>query len=1224
MKSCNNSITKAMLMVVSRQIESGGVNLFPGPTGIGKSYSARETIVRLWQMGYRVVFITSQKSIVDSTYTKMLKKDAKAILDTDEYEKFKDDVVRLYNFYEAWESLLSSGKHCSEIKADIGKTIASSSDNSRLAPLFDELKEAFDSYDRYLKSGGRETDSIAAVFMQGFLDHERIFRRNLKKAIETAKRTGVLDYFLKENKWIEKAYPWVRGKNKKVVITTAAKFRLPADDLQGRNEALYIQLTDLAGANNKCVYIVDEIDKVKEDLRGYIIEGRESYDPLRLAYSLCRSCTEENLQRAVYEFSGLTRLSEKPREMEMLRAFIKRGEELKADYNIHSLLREFSRNSQSSLMTGGNVILESSYSSMVNSSKNIFFKAGKDDILYLSSKKEEGYQPFTGLLDDVRAYINMFIAMAPALLHSYAENEDAYAFDDTVISSFLKLCVGMYDDGLYFLKEAIKMRKYVGMSGGARNFYESGFSLVSPLRDDADRSQNIVRASGVSQTPEMILLHIARRGLVLGLSATGDIPSVLSNFNFSWLASRGIPVTYPVEAELELIKERQRLRFKHLHKVKLYAGAYGDRDGEDLRKNEYIISKIAEVAPSCESNQSALKEAQAELMEIACAFDAFLLGNHYAGLAITASSYCQNTQGHAKYVALSRVLRSVIAVRYIAIKNPGMDPLSHDAEQLVDEFIKGEGFLYKTVSVQGGDLVCPAVGVTASFLTAVTEEYNKAFLKNANTRLFLLAANKSAGTGLNLNAQVTDVSELVKIGDFIDDKAVDFDFLFIGNKTNIFSSTDKDTRKGSMTLIYEILDVYEDGQISTKEKWAALSSCLGGYSYRKEKQIQLLAFHYDILRYIVQITGRLDRSAYKRKSTEVIIDSRLLKIFNYIVAEEYLGDERRVMNPLTRVVLEAMRDLCRKMPVMTHGLENRCTLIANRSGAAINAMFRISASNPATIRKMQMRRKMSAFVLKHPRPLSDMSDFKGSCSSVFAEGETPETANKVDFMDLVDHFLNTEGKEPVIKRNDGDYENVEVHFEMVVKPTFISELGSGLTDLMKNPVVKKGFEELGYATSWGSDGLYMTPAMYNNIYKGAIGEEAEKIVLGKILGYDISEYYDVKSNEKMDFGCAGVPVDSKNYSCAVSKDDEERDAYRQSLAWKIDQLDKDCGMVINVLGEENRYRLKEEVLSGYGDIPDKTVLFVPALIDRETGEFIHSSIEAIRRFVDEHGMRKQA
>lgn len=88
---------------------------------------------------------------------------------------------------------------------------------------------------------------------------------------------------------------------------------------------------------------------------------------------------------------------------------------------------------------------------------------------------------------------------------------------------------------------------------------------------------------------------------------------------------------------------------------------------------------------------------------------------------------------------------------------------------------------------------------------------------------------------------------------------------------------------------------------------------------------------------------------------------------------------------------------------------------------------------------------------------------------------------------------------------EGDYnKNINIKFDGSL-PQKMSEDEVHLKEIMQIPGVKALFEKHGYATSFVPNEFILTPSMFNNIYKGALGEVVGKYILEQYAGVTLQE-----------------------------------------------------------------------------------------------------------------------
>ena len=198
---------------------------------------------------------------------------------------------------------------------------------------------------------------------------------------------------------------------------------------------------------------------------------------------------------------------------------------------------------------------------------------------------------------------------------------------------------------------------------------------------------------------------------------------------------------------------------------------------------------------------------------------------------------------------------------------------------------------------------------------------------------------------------------------------------------------------------------------------------------------------------------------------------------------------------------------------------------------------------------------MRNFVLKHP-----------TISKEELEEEVKKRYSVKDFYleargeEKIDHYLYIDD-ESETKQILYDYS-----LEKRKNAIKIDEYGSRLTSLIRIPAVRDAFIENGYATTFKSNDCMILPAVYQSIYKGALGEVAGRAIL-EANGVKLSEIDDATKFEKFDFCLASdknVYIDFKNWS-EYSR--EYRDMYRSKCLEKLKKIEGKRVFIINVAAD---------------------------------------------------------
>ena len=142
---------------------------------------------------------------------------------------------------------------------------------------------------------------------------------------------------------------------------------------------------------------------------------------------------------------------------------------------------------------------------------------------------------------------------------------------------------------------------------------------------------------------------------------------------------------------------------------------------------------------------------------------------------------------------------------------------------------------------------------------------------------------------------------------------------------------------------------------------------------------------------------------------------------------------------------------------------------------------------------------------------------------------------------------------------------------------------------------------MGYALQFEMNEYLLSPVLFHNIYKGALGEVAGKFILNRELGIellpitepDYFEFFDYKLSED-------VYVDFKNWKFTYVQD---RDEIRKAILRKLETIGGKRVYVINVVSDRN-YKPSA--------IVDQRLVEIPMII-KEDGTVCYENLHMIHK-----------
>ena len=126
-------------------------------------------------------------------------------------------------------------------------------------------------------------------------------------------------------------------------------------------------------------------------------------------------------------------------------------------------------------------------------------------------------------------------------------------------------------------------------------------------------------------------------------------------------------------------------------------------------------------------------------------------------------------------------------------------------------------------------------------------------------------------------------------------------------------------------------------------------------------------------------------------------------------------------------------------------------------------------------------------------------------------------------------------------------------------------------------MLRSKFYEKGYPTIFYPNEGIILPVVYQNIYKGALGEEVGRIIL-ESMGYELAEIEDEYVFEKFDYCFRAnkkVYIDFKNWA---NDDDEQKRRKMMNIYDKLELVKGKKAFLINIFGEETTPSESEDVV----------------------------------------------
>ena len=782
-----------------------------------------------------------------------------------------------------------------------------------------------------------------------------------------------------------------------------------------------------------------------------------------------------------------------------------------------------------------------------------------NSIGFSQKKPERAKNNIQTMLGQLRGFITYFQGAVNILAINYMqckkekrkEGEDAFTMESS-IRSVLAL-FRLNDASIDYLTTQIMMtsHKIKGKIQPAEfdlSFYENGFRYYAFENNTEHDMQSQIMMYSFQNTPEKTLLRYCEKAKVIGISATATVSSVIGNYDIDYLKDKMQEVfieTTPEEKQglIDTFNESQ----KGYQNVNIHAELLGCKGTysleawlsvfDDKELAEAIYGKIQRLYGEGEDKNDYFKK-------------------RYLRIGLAFKQFVTHEDIHSFLCVLN--------------KHPRPKDRDLDRDVLFDIF----AYIAADKKWNGYDK-----RKTVVFLDGSEYEDKKTNLIErlaAGEKLFVISVYQTIGAGQNLQYPVPGAlaDSVVKINDRTLKNEKDFDAIYLDKPTNlIVPLSDNMEENEFVKYLFQMEFLQETSELSSYDTLLNIKKAFrtfmmghrnddGFANIYQKKSVMLLS-----TRYIIQAIGRICRTNQKNRNIYVYADDSIADCLDVSVVEG------RTFNPEFIALVDAVKQQGIKTPEIM-SLEDSASLRAVRVNKEIKNML----NNDWTEANIKKWKALRGLVLM--RPTISAAEAKKNFIIRNFYVQLPEPANTYFYY------------------QHEDYNSVSISFDRdknhIMK---VSEEGTKLQHMLRIPGVKELFQQNGYATSFEVNDYIMTPPLWNNIYKGALGEVVGKFLLERNLKIVIKEIEDPALFELFDFEVAGssVYIDFKNWQEGVT---EDKNAVIRKIADKAKKCGCKCVVVANIYAE-GEWSISDTELDGI------RIISLPCLVKSTGGKLYY-------------------
>ena len=1014
---------------------------------------------------------------------------------------------------------------------------------------------------------------------------------NLREKSEPAFRRLVSEYLNKEFstvdekimaiktkdkwQWLGKLYPAVFTRDRQVLFMSMDKFLSRNTTIVEPSYMFYN-----SDVIKDAVIFIDEFDATKETMLKNIIENglRDKVNYIELfkdIYSALHTddfpvvLTTPSIQRqeGAYKNQSLESVVDGIRE--------------KADYIFQTYSLQFKHRTEGELDDNyqNYMFQDHQFHSILSDKNKRFITMNSDDKRKINRIRFEQNRPFLeknniqSMLGQLRGFIKFFQGAVNILAINYMQRknesrkpgEDAFTME-YAIRSVLNLFRLSKDSEDYLTTQIMiashKIKGDIEPSDFDLSFYENGFRYYAFENNTDHDMQSQIMMYSFQTTPEKMLLRFCEKAKVIGISATATVPSVVGNFDINYLRDKmqGLYISLNDEERKRLSDEfnKSQQGYRDVHITAELLGEEG-KYSKDVWNEVFCNTEIAEnvydlLQRSFGENEDSNNYNKERYLRIALAFKRFVTHEDIHSFLCVLTKHPKNGDKYLDRKKLHEIFK------FIALENGWNN--YHDST---------------IVYLDGAEY---------------DDKKNELIQRLAvGQKIFVISVYQTIGAGQNLQYPVPDIyrNSIVKINDRSRCDEKDFDAIYLDKPTNLIVQLGDNLEEAEFAkYLFQMEFLQESGEISADETIRNIKRAFKTYMmghvnkdqyanvYRKKSCVLLST------RYIIQAIGRICRTNQKNKNVYVFADNRIADNIDVSVVEG------RIFNHEFMALIESVKKHGEKSPELAD-LENLASLKAVRVNKEIKNML----SNDWNDDKIKRWQKLRAMVLCHPTASREAATSNFIIKNFYVE--LPEKRNYL--------FYNQEE----------DYNNVSVSFTRDQDHQQCLDIeGTKLPDMLEIPGVKDLFMSNGWALEYKPNDYIMTPPLWNNIYKGAIGEVVGRFLFERVVKIIPEEITSPDLFELFDFYLPGTSVylDFKNWHEGYT---EDKTGILEKISEKAQKCNCKCVIVANIIAEKE-WNISEV---DYDGIHILSLPYLAKKIERQT--YLDTKAwEAIRRCIDEY------
>lgn len=1118
-----------------------GLLLFDPPTGSGKTYNVLRWIFENYEKhcvdGKKIFFVTNLKKNLP-------------------YEELK------INHFQKNDKL-----------KEFDRSVLFINSNSEF--VIDNFKDAMKDVDPYFKKLSvykklkKQVEQIHNLEKAtGLKEFQEMLKDDLRTKYEPEFREKI-ELYLKENypnkrarltairneiglRWIGNLYPSVYSSKKKIFFLSMDKFYAQNSTIvEPSYHFINHEITKDA------TIFIDEIDATKDRLLDKIIKKGKSQkvDYIHLFEVIHWALSNNSLPTVFLEHSeerqkqidrGITSLDLRNIEKNLK----EKADEIERIYKVSLSLKTIKDSSDSRQR---NLLFHDFQYHAVYRNNKRYIAINVDENAKVNHLSFQDEQPASRkndlviLLNSIKGYVRYFEGAVKNLAMNYREvlnerrsnrgkAENDFNFDRALSSVIEEFRLeGKYKrfimDNILSEREKVSNTSKKDLLHYDFSIYENGFRYFNFIDDEEHESITKTFIYNFSNTPEKFLLKLAERAKVIGISATANIETVVGNYDIAYLKRQLGTSFFELSEEEKLsLKNQFDVQNENYKDVTIHTQWFSNYEtGDDIRNGFIDLLGDAELADEVIGKIINQRDyIKNRYLRIACVFKRFVEQDDINALLCLLNKEPKLRNWDLDIARLSEIFDYIIRNE----KKESIFKIENDAKENVYD-------------------------VSNSFviLNSQNFEEKKGELKKrleSGQKIFIISMYQTIGAGQNLQYNAPDLSDLIDVtgpnGTSYNDKETDINAIYLDKPTHLIQLITKDLKtEGFIRYLFQLEFLLEAGRISMKQLKAQVTSAFQhlhaspntSYIPFSDKSFLYNDFnirqHYS--KYIIQAIGRICRTNLKSSNIYVYADKDIQKHI-----ADFDVDNSLVLNEFKALVCS-----CHKSAIINDKVNpyvNRAMLTNKRTLSLIKRYVKRQWDwSDIEISKWQELRQRA---LKFPVLSLEQAKQNKGILDVYID--LPKVQNKYSY------------------EQTGDFKEVKFDFNNQLSNK-VSAKSARLYELLSIPGVKDFFETQQYATDFKMGLFMISPVFFQNVYKGALGEEVGRYIFENHLGIKLEELPE-EHYELFDFKIenTSIFIDFKHWQ---EYSNFEASEMKNKISKKLNTVSGSKAIIINILASSN-------------------------------------------------------